>query len=394
MNKKKLVLFKGDLDTINLFSEQLKQGFLELGDYEIFEFVLGDMVNSLSGLYNFMQGEPITAMIGFNSTFYGMKLPSGANMFEQLQIPCINIFVDHPYWYASILSQMPSTGIVLCIDRGHMEFVNRFYPQIPVNGFLPHGGTAMETLPKPVSERKTDVFYAGSLYADYITKQKPDFSKWDFPAEKICEETIERLLEEPTGTIEAVLEDTLHKYGVQMAEEELCAFISSCVYIERVVSSRYREAVLSAIAKAGIGLTLYGSGWENCDWIRLPNVHYGGMISPSEVLVQMENAKIVLNTMPWFKDGSHERIFNGMLRGAVVCSDTSGYLEEVLPAEVWESFDLSADSIASLPKRLKALLQDTGRMQRIATAGYELAKDKHTWQERAEELHRDLLSLL
>ena len=118
------------------------------------------------------------------------------------------------------------------------------------------------------------------------------------------------------------------------------------------------------------------------------------MISPSEVLVQMENAKIVLNTMPWFKDGSHERIFNGMLRGAVVCSDTSGYLEEVLPAEVWESFDLSADSIASLPKRLKALLQDTGRMQRIATAGYELAKDKHTWQERAEELHRDLLSLL
>lgn len=394
MSKKKIVLFRGDLDTINLFSEQLKKGFLAQGDYEIFEFELQDMVKSLGGLYSFLQGEPVTAMIGFNSNFFGMKLPSGANLCEQLQIPCINILVDHPYWYPHILSSMPSTGIVLCVDRGHMDYVNRFYPQIALNGFLAHGGTPMDTPPKPIAERGCDVIYAGSLYANYIVDLKPDFSKWNFPAKEVCEETIRRLLADPADTIEKALEKVLRDYEISMTDRELGQFVSSCVYIERVVSSYYREKVLASIARAGLSLELYGSGWEKCDWVELPNVHYGGMISPSDVLNKMADAKIVLNTMPWFKDGSHERVFNGMLRGAVVCSETSRYLEEVLPANTWEPFGLSGEELEVLPERVARMLRDSCRMQEIATAGYELAMDKHTWQARARELHQDLLCLL
>ncbi len=394
MKKKKIILFRGELNTINLFSEQLQKGLSEQGEYVFYEFDLHDMIKSMSGLYSFLQGEPITAMIGFNSNFFGFKLPSGANMCEQLQIPCINILVDHPYWYSRILHEMPATGIVLCVDRGHMDYVNRFYPQIAMNGFLAHGGTPMDREPKTIAERSYDVLYAGSLYADYIATQKPDFSKWDFQAEQICEQAIQTLLSNPGNTIEKVLEDVLHSHGIGMSEEELSQFISSCVYIERVVSSHYREQILAAVARAGISLQLYGAGWERCDWVKLPNVHYGGMISPSEVLEQMGDAKIVLNTLPWFKDGSHERVFNGMLRGAVVCSETSGYLEEVLPSDVWEPFGLSGEELDSLPERIAGLLQDTYKMQQIASAGYELAMEKHTWQARAKELHEDLLSLL
>lgn len=394
MGKKKVVFFRGDLNTVNLFSEQLQKGFSALGNYEFFDFDLCDMMKSLGGLYSFIQGEPVTAMIAFNSNFFGMKLPSGANMCEQLKIPCINILVDHPYWYPKILREMPATGIILCVDRKHMDYVNRFYPQIGMNGFLAHGGTPMETTPKPIVERRCDVIYAGSLYADYIASQKPNFSKWKFDAEKVCEETIRILLEDPTNTIEKVLEDALRSHGIMMTDQELGQFISSCVYIERVVSSYYREKILATIARSGISLELYGAGWERCDWVKLPNVYYGGMISPMEVLEKMEDAKIVLNTMPWFKDGSHERVFNSMLRGAVVCSETSGYLEEVLPSDAWVAFGLSSKELMDLPERIVRLLQDSCRMQDIATAGYELAMERHTWQARAMELHTDLLSLL
>lgn len=391
--RRRLVLFKGELDTINLFSEQLKKGFEALGGYEIYEFDLRNMLKSLGEFYTFLQSGPITAMIAFNSNFYGITLSSGANMCEQLQIPCVNILVDHPYWYPDILNKMPSVGIVLCVDRRHMDYVSRFYPQIPLNGFLPHGGTCMDGTPKPIRERTIPVLYAGSLLGNYAEKQKPDFKKWDFPAEEICETAIQTLLRNPKLTIEQALEKTIRNHGIEMSDSQLVQFISSCVYIERVVSSHYREKILADIARAGIPLEIYGDGWDACGWTTLPNVHYGGRISPKEVLGKMEDTKIVLNTMPWFKDGSHERVFNGMLRGAAVCSETSVYFEEELPSDAWISYDLTDDSIARLPQRLQNLLQDTDTMQRIADRGYQLAVENHTWQARAGELDRDLLSI-
>ncbi len=262
-----------------------------------------------------------------------------------------------------------------------------------MNGFLPHGGTCINDVAKPIADRTIDVFYAGSLYAEYAERQKPDFKRWNFDAEGICNDAIRRLLDETNLTIERALEDALRSHGVEMTDAELAQFISSCVYIERVVSSYCREKVLAGIARAGISLELYGGGWGGCDWIKLPNVHYKGMIAPREVLNRMGDSKIVLNTLPWFKDGSHERVFNGMLQGAVVCSETSKYFEDELPSEVWMSYDLSQDSIEKLPQRIQDMLQDEDTMQHIAAEGYQLASKSHTWQARARELHQDLLSL-
>lgn len=389
--KKRLVLFRGELDTLNLFSDQLKQGFLELG-YEIFDFDLGQSAVSLGLLYPYMQEGSITAMIAFNSAFFGMTLSSGENMWEVLGIPCVNIFVDHPFWYHNILMRMPANGIVLCIDRNHMNYVNRFYPNITSNGFIAHGGVFLSSTRKTILQREIDVLYAGSLLADYI--QPPDLSGWDFPAGQICDRSIEHLLAHPEDTIEAVIEQQLQLAGIALTDEELRRFISSCVHIERVVSSHYRKQIVGSIARAGISLELYGDGWSGCDWVGLPNVHYGGRVAPEEILGMMENSKIVLNTLPWFKDGSHERVFNAMLCGAVAVSETSRYLEEVLPAGTWVPFDLSAECLQELPQRITDLLSDESRLQKIASAGYELAVSTHTWKARAQELHEDLLSFL
>lgn len=388
-----LVLFHCELDTLNLFSDQLKQGFEALG-YEIFDFDLRQSALHLGLLYDLIQKKAVTAMIGFNTPFFGMQLPSGINMWETLAIPCVNILVDHPYWYHNILMRTPHTGIVLSVDRNHSQYVERFYPHIPCTGFLPHGGTPAADAPKPLSDRKIDVLYAGSLYAAYAATQKPNFARFAFPAEKICEESIEQLLAHPNATIESVIEERLQAADIVLPDEDLRQFISSCVYIERVVSSHYREQIIGSVARAGFSLTLYGEGWSACDWISLPNVHYGGRISPKEVLEKMEDSKIVLNTMPWFKDGSHERIFNAMLRGAAVVSESSLYLTENLPRDAWIPFSLDPVSLTALPQLIADLLTDTKKLQSIASYGYQLSALEHTWQARARELHRDLLSSL
>ena len=49
---------------------------------------------------------------------------------------------------------------------------------------------------------------------------------------------------------------------------------------------------------------------------------------PDEGVDLMYDSKIVLNTMTWFKDGTHDRVFNGMLAGAVAVTDSSIYMKE------------------------------------------------------------------
>lgn len=386
--KKRLVLFRGNLNTVNLFSDQLKQGFLELG-YEIFDFDLSQESKSLNQLLEYVQSDSVTAMISFNNSFFGKTALSGENICETLGIPSINILLDPPYWYHdNVLMRTPVNGIIICVDRNHMDYVNRFYPNISCNGFLPHGGTSLRSTHKPICERETDVLYAGGRSTNYILK---DSSDWGFPIKQI----LDHLINHPEDTIEAAIEQELRQANVILADEELRKFISYCgSIIEPIVRAFYREKIVGSIAKAGISLELYGDDWSVCDWVNLPNVHYSERVSPEEILLMMENSKIVLNTMPWFRDGSHERVFNAMMCGAVAVSETSKYLEDVLPPDTWVSFDLSPENLSSLPRHIMDLLSNEDRMQQIASAGHDLAVSEHTWKARALELHNDLLSHL
>ena len=96
--------------------------------------------------------------------------------------------------------------------------------------------------------------------------------------------------------------------------------------------------------------------------------------------------------MPWFKDGAHDRIFNTMLNGAVCVTDSSIFLDTIL--QDGENAALySLDSLGRLPEMIKGLLDDPMRMQRIADTGYQMAKNGHTWEHRAEEIMKILESI-
>ena len=386
---KSLVLFHTELDTINLFSEQMRASFLQMG-YEIFDFDTSDTAKSLGLLYEYQKTHVVTAMIAFNSRVFGAKTKSGVNIWETLQIPSVNILLDHPYWYYEILKETPRNGAVLCVDRNHMQYVNRFFPHIAVNGFLPHGGTVLGEL-RPIAERSIDVLYAGSLYAYDADNVRRSITGFRFDASKICDEVIEILMADPSQTIEATIEQVMLQKGIELSDEELLAFFSRSVYIERVIGSYYREKIVSSIAKSGVPLTIFGRGWEQCDFVRRDNVQYGGLISAKEALAKVRDCKILLNSMPWFKDGSHERVFNGMLNGAVVATDDSDYFLETIPYDDYIHLDLTDVCVG---EKISETLTKQERLRETAENAYKYAIKEHTWAHRANELHRDLLQFL
>lgn len=388
-----LIFMTGVYDILDIFTYELIPAFRQLG-YETMEFDSSDMQKSLAKLSEFIK-KPVTAVITFNNLGFNMELVEGKNIWDELGIYCINILMDHPFCHKPALDAAPAHAIVLCPDKNHMRYLERFYPQLPITGFLPHAGKDLHIRPKPIADRTTDVIYTGGLSKSFAARMMPDFSQFSFDARKIADTAYEDLIRHPRKTTEQAIEEALLSSHIYLSNENLCDFIEKIHYIDLLAVSWYREMAVRLLVEAGISVTLYGTGWDGCEWLSAPNLHFGGRISADAAVEEMQNAKIVLSTMTWFKDGTHDRVFNGMLAGAVALTDSSVYMRETFcgdiddPAAELIMFEL--EEISALPQTVKALLADSKRMQQIADNGRKKALAGHTWQTRAQELHDDLL---
>lgn len=399
---KRLIFFVGVYDTLDLFTYELKREFDALG-YESMIFDVRAMAQSLKELSVFAS-RPVKAVITFNNLGFNMELHAGRNLWEELNIPCVNILMDHPFCYRNALDNAPANSVVLCTDRNHMRYLQRFYPQIPITGYLPHAGKELPGGRKPIAERTIDVLYAGNLSRSFATNIVPDLSKYtSFDARELCRRAYEDLVAHPFKTTEQSLEDALVAEGLKLSDHELRNIIADLHFVDLYAVSYYRERTVQSLAEYGINVQIYGAGWENCPWIQLPNVNFCGKIPAEEVVANMQDAKIVLSTMTWFKDGTHDRVFNGMLQGAVAMTDTSCYMKEefcgVLDGEGSRGdnrelvfFELEA--LEKLPLLAEEVLRNPERAQQIADRGYAKAKKFHTWKSRALELEHDLLEHL
>lgn len=395
---KRLVFFSGVYDTLDLFTFELKREFECMG-YETMVFDVGNMAQGLQALAEFA-AKPVKAVITFNNLGFNMELHPGKNIWEELGIPCVNILMDHPFCYKEALDQAPANAVVLCTDRNHMRYLERFYPAIPVIGYLPHAGKEVSNHKKPLSERSIEVLYAGNLSRSFAENIMPDLSKYrQFDAKKVCSQAYQQLIADPSMTTEQALEQQLVAAGLTLPDPELKDVIADLHFVDLYAVSYYREKTVQVLAEHGIPIEIYGAGWQNCSWIQRPNVHYKGKIPAREVVVKMQDAKIVLSTMTWFKDGTHDRVFNGMLQGAVAVTDTSGYMKEEFRGfdhKSWQGelvfFELQ--ELQKLPCRVQELLDHPKQAQQIADCGYLKAKQSHTWHSRALELECDLLSNL
>ena len=108
-------------------------------------------------------------------------------------------------------------------------------------------------------------------------------------------------------------------------------------------------------------------------------------MTPVQILELMNQSKIVLNTMTWFKRGAHDRIFNGMLAGAAVVSDTSEYMQENFTSGV-ELELFSLHHMEDMVRKIQYLLNNPEKAQSIACCGYRIAKEQHMWEKRLNNL--------
>lgn len=397
----RFIFFKGLYSTLDLFTDEMLRVCKERG-YEFFvihavhsEDMDADSIDRQEEgeeqrkLLHFLE-KPVTAAIGFGNMGMQYEINGIGNVWDAYEIPYINVMMDHPFHFSQIFSRASKNTTLLCPDRNHVKYIRRFFPQIQKNGFLPHAGKELPGEKKKIKDRNIEVLYAGGLSRGVVGHMVPDFGSFsDFDADLLTQEVLGNLVRHPEKTTEDAIEEYLKGIGIFYPDEVLCEVIRKLRFLDSYITSFFREMTIKLLVESGVKVTLYGAGWDVCDWIDNPNLDYRGVVSAEEIPRLMTDAKIVLNTMTWFKDGSHDRVFNGMLAKAAVVSDTSGYMsEEFTDGQELLLFDLKR--LAEMPERVKELLSDEKKIQKMADDGYACAAKNHRMENRLDAILREL----
>lgn len=375
---KRIVLFGSDIFILQYIMEGYQQAFCKMG-YETFVFpttaTQEEFTANAEKLFLFHE-QGIDAVITFNNRGFLMPIDGQGSLWDKWNIPCYNLLVDHPMYYFDTLDQSPAQGVVICSDRNHVKYVERFYPTVQGSLFLPTGGEELhpDQPGKPIAERDIDVLFIGSYkyHADYVY-------------DAIDEAVMDILIGSPHMTFEQALETYLRQVQSDLSDAALKLMVEKHRFVETNLCAMYRMEIIRALTDSGITVSVYGEGWDQTDLIGQPNFDCHPPVTFAEGLALMENSKIVLNQMAWFKDGGSERIFNAMLQKSVCVTDDSTYLREQFP-DGEDIVFYSLCELEKLPELVSGLLQDTDRMQHIADCGYKNAAAHHTWAHRAAEL--------
>lgn len=396
-----IIFITGVYDTLDLFTEQLKQAFFEMG-YRTFTYDAGLENDGKAALLELLGNMGLSdlssqfACVTFNNLGYNLDfLPEGGdlpqNIWEYYHIPYINILMDHPFHYERPLKNAPQTAVVLCTDTNHVHYIRRFHKNIKRVDFLPHAGVELGHSHKPLVDRGIDVLYAGALPVFTVGRMIPDLDSIpEVDGNEMAKTVLDELVHSPQRTTEDVIEDYLRRERNDLSEERVRQIIVKMRFLDSYATSFFREQAVRILVENGIRVTAYGIGWNQCEWSESSYLSYGGKVLAPQILPLMNDAKIVLNTMTWFKGGAHDRIFNGMLAKSVVVTDDSTYLRQECQ-DGRELVMFSLKDITLLPDRIFDLFGHLEKAQQIAENGYKFALNNHTWKQRAEIIYEKFL---
>lgn len=375
------VFMGGRIPVLNYMAEQYAHSAEVLG-HTVFRYDKSKMEESYEKLMCFRENGLDMAVV-FNNVGFQMFLDSGKSLWDVWGIPCYNIIVDHPMYYFDTLDCAPRNGIVACADKNHRDYIRRFYPTVKRTIFLPTAGECLKPFEdlKPFAQRSIDVLFIGTY------KYDDEIPYYDFQLQLTRE-----LIKNPDKTFEATIESCLLSDDIHLSEENLKEFIQAHRFIDKNTGALFRLEILRALINSGITVTVYGDQFEKTDLYGHPNFIYKGRCSTEEGIRLMEDSKIVLNQLAWFKAGSSERVYEAMLQGAVSLTDDSSYLRETFMDDVDIKF-YSLKRLHALPDIVRSILTDSERTEMLRINAYQKAAKYHTWLQRTETLLADLPTL-
>lgn len=379
--QKTIVLLNGQSQyhVLRHFIQDLAAAFQQLGYHaEIVDLLRPSWPADLEKT---VKERDVRLFLSMNAMGIDIKIGETA-LYDYLNIPLFAFLVDHPMYHLNRLNRGVKNLIVSCVDRTHVDFLKRFLNGEYTKVFIPHGAPFR---PHPdsgrsVGKRNIDIFFAGTVFNPDSYREK--WSAGGRSIARLYDEIMERYLSGHDRTLIMAAEDVFEERGIDTEYLNHYRFWENLVYVDLYVRNKRRLDVIQRISKLGLRIEIFGNGWEPY-LDRHPSVKFNPSLPFERVQEKMADAKVVLNILPNFHEGGHERIFSAMLNGAVCLSSGNSYLRR----EFREGEDILFYAFGQdLEEVLGEYFNDEEKMQRIADNGRKKAMERHTWLQRAEKI--------
>jgi spore maturation protein CgeB len=313
----------------------------------------------------------------------------GQFFFDVYQVPALSFLVD-PAIYDKELIKSPYS-ILSCVDKYDCEYLQDL--DFKKVFFFPHA-VERDLAPNVSNERPYDVVFLGSCY-DHEGLQAAYQPRYPEQIWKLIEEGIDMYLNEPTCTFWKAAEWVMKK-----GNHPSLSFNQVAYYIDNYVRGLDRFELIRSIKDAQLHL-FGGTCWRNVQPIKgwsqsfadQSNVIVHPAITFRESMEILKKSKICLNSMPFFKNGTHERIFTGLACGCLPITTENLWVKE--------NFVDGEELVLYQPKKWAAvndkvnfyLTHETERQSLVNQGRLKVMRD-HTWDNRAELLAKMMPSLI
>lgn len=271
----KIILFSNTIETQEFFSLQLEKAFNIMG-HETFIYDCLDDINSYFKLQNFIEKDNT---IAFSFNFHGLIdddfLCDGREpvFWNENKIPFVNMVIDHPYFYHKFFRHIPDEYVQISIDKNHMKYMNRFYPDIIADDYVELGGTSIYDIadPIPFNSRKYDIIFTGN-YTNPDNFEK-HYSNMDKAVIDFYHELRDRIIASPDTTIEDMAEIMIRdEFGDSVTDDYLRECNANLVACDLQVRNHFREVLISKLADSGFKIATFGSGFDEMPCRHIKNI--------------------------------------------------------------------------------------------------------------------------
>lgn len=375
----RFLLFHATIPCLNYFTNELDAQLRKCGHQTVLVDMCGDYQKYMVSQLN----RGIDAVITYDCIGTAFK-----EIYDELGIPVINILIDHPMNLAYFLKNPTQQYIQFCADERHVEYTRRFFGIDNVY-FMPHMaslGTEFHNI--PYEKKDIQILFPGTLRSCNVLYEQVKEIWRSENSKRIALGVMERLLVNSWETLEDALEGVLRDCGTEMDDSAIAAFMACSKPIDVFVRMYWRVNVISQIVKEHIPLTLIGNG-GGYSFLEKDNVTILSGRSYDETFLFMERAKITLNVLPWFKAGTHERIFNTLMHYSCPLTDESSWLLEHFKSDE-ECAYYSFEHLEALPDVIYKLLISPELQEKIICKGRDKVVKKYTSKQIVEQILEQL----
>lgn len=386
--KMRIALFYTAVESFNFFADQLDQEFRSRGHETFILDIMNPPEESLHSFAHFAEfvSAKVDAAVCFDGI--GVRQDELIEIWNSWDTVIIDILMDPPLRFHPVFERHPKNYHLFCCDQDHVGYVRRYFSsEVPSVDFMPHVGVLPEpdTPVIPYSERKYDILFCGTYYRpqDRLTAPNPLLEEHPY-LQNLYQLMYQNLIADSDLNLDAALLLALDQTELSISEDTLKLLFAYMDNVDWAIRMYQRERVITALAEAGLELHLLGRGWENHPCSQYPNVHrIDDRIPYAQTLSYMADARINLNVMPWFKSGTHDRIFNTLLQHSLPLTDRSAWTEKYFTdGEDIVFYDLK--HLEQLPMIADRLLKNPSEAEKMIQRGYEKVARDLTWTNCAE----------